>query len=212
MAGLFSNPFGPRPKSPAEQYAEMQAQANAASLQNMAAANSQSPSVSYRYVFSTTTDLATTPALDKNKLEALKTAEPRKVTQRVPDLTEVITAWRAWKVMSDVAGIFLGALGQSHRWNPKEKLSATCLVTGQHPAPFSGCQCGIWSFKSLDNLIAAIEGKYQSSVIGKVSLWGRVIETENGYRAQFAYPAELWLFDNSLEELGRTYNVPIRTV
>jgi hypothetical protein len=44
-----------------------------------------------------------------------------------------------------------------------------------------------------------------------VSLWGRVVETENGYRAEHAYPSELWLLDDSLEELGMVYDVPVRT-
>jgi hypothetical protein len=33
-----------------------------------------------------------------------------------------------------------------------------------------------------------------SSVYGKVALWGRIIEHERGYRAQYAYPLELWVY------------------
>lgn len=70
-----------------------------------------------------------------------------------------------------------------------------------------------WAFKELDSLVAALGSKYEDiKVLGQVSLWGRVIETENGYRAQYAYPAELWLFDDSLEELGLVYDVPVRTI
>ena len=48
-------------------------------------------------------------------------------------------------------------------------------------------------------------------MIGSVDPWGRVIETENGFRAQYAYPKELWLLEDGLEELGWIYGVKIRT-
>jgi len=46
-------------------------------------------------------------------------------------------------------------------------------------------------------------------VVGTVSLWGKVIETEHGFRAQYAYPKELWL-DEGMLELGWIYKIPIR--
>jgi len=153
--------------------------------------------------------------IDKAKIEALKKSEPRKVTAKIPDAVEPIVAWRAWKLL----GMRLAALGSTGVWEPKKMMEAICnssssyhdLSYFQHPAPQSSCNCGMWGFKSLDNLLAAIQGKYTTSVIGQVSMWGRVIETENGWRAQFAYPRELWLLDSSLEELGMIYGVPVRT-
>lgn len=80
-----------------------------------------------------------------------------------------------------------------------------------HLAPAWHCNCGVWAFKDVDRLVAAIGSGYNNiKVIGSVSLWGRVIETENGYRAQYAYPSELWLLDGSLEELALIYGVPVR--
>ncbi len=63
---------------------------------------------------------------------------------------------------------------------------------------------------TLDELLGALSG-YTVTVFGQVSLWGRIIETTKGFRAQYAYPKELWLLDNSLEELGFIYGVPVRT-
>ena len=30
-------------------------------------------------------------------------------------------------------------------------------------------------------------------VVGKVALWGKVIEAEHGWRAELAYPTEIWI-------------------
>ena len=49
-------------------------------------------------------------------------------------------------------------------------------------------------------------------VVGTVEIWGRVIECENGFRSEFAYPKELWLLseDDDLSKLSWTYGVPVR--
>jgi hypothetical protein len=149
--------------------------------------------------------------IDKTKLDALKMVQPHKVTRPVPDLVEVITAWRAWGFGLLNGAFRLKALGKDTLWEPKQQFNAICMAGGQHHAPAFNCSCGIWSFKELDGLVEAIGGYSEIKVLGKVSLWGRVIETENGYRAQYAYPSELWLLDDSLEELGLIYDVPVRT-
>ncbi len=40
---------------------------------------------------------------------------------------------------------------------------------------------------------AGASGKSLIRVMGKVSLWGTVIETEHGYRASHAYPLRLYI-------------------
>lgn len=151
-----------------------------------------------------------TRSLDLDKLEKLKAATPYKpVPQiRVPDLIECITGWRGWGLSKSGR---LEALGQNTAWPVKEALTAVCENSGGHVAPNWSCSCGIWAFKDVDNLAASI-GQYAVKVIGTVSLWGKVIETENGYRAEKAYPKELWLLDDSLEELGIIYDVPVRMI
>lgn len=157
------------------------------------------------------------PAIDLAKLDSLKLAEPRKVQKRMPDYVHVLTGWRAWRV----DGLRLKALGQNTIWEPKKQLSATCeksssglitLPAPKHEAPQMGCTCGVWAFKDLDRLTQAVDSYSGIQVLGQVSLWGRVVETQNGFRAQYAYPSELWLLNGELEELGWVYDVPVRTV
>lgn len=150
--------------------------------------------------------IAPRPPIDKNKLEKLKAAQPRKIGRKVPDGITPITAWRGWKLQD----MKLAALGSTGIWEPKKIMVAVCNNGGQHHAPLASCNCGMWAFKTLEYLISALE-PYTVSVFGQVSLWGRIVETENGFRAQFAYPKELWLLDNALEELGYIYGVPVRT-
>lgn len=171
------------------------------------------------------------PSVDAAKLEALKTAEPYRVQKRMPDYVHVITAWRGWRAVWTDDGLRLKALGQNHIWQPKKQMDADCVksdpspfmqafapgrdiqIAPKHPAPQMNCECGVWAFKEIDSLVAAIGSNYADvRVLGQVSLWGRVVETENGYRAQHAYPSELWLLDSSLEELGLIYDVPVRSI
>lgn len=147
------------------------------------------------------------PTVSAARLEALKSAQPYKAQPQVPDMVHVITGWRGW----GVSGMRLTALGQSHEWPRREAMQAACTKSLSHLSPDWDCSCGIWAFKDVDKAVAAIGASYRGvRVIGSVSLWGKVIETENGYRAQYAYPSELWLLDESLEDLSILYDVPIR--
>jgi len=142
----------------------------------------------------------------------------------VPDSITMLTGYRAWRVNHKENGEWrLKAVGQDTTWEPKKKMEAVCATSrgngsqpgGQrHPVPQRDCTCGFWAFKSIDMLPAALHGqghRNEIRVIGSVDLWGRVIETEHGFRAQYAYPKELWLLEDHLEELGWIYGVKIRT-
>jgi hypothetical protein len=162
------------------------------------------------------------------KTTGRETAEERLMLARIPDLVQVITAYRAWRVESVNGQVRLSALGMDVVWEPRQKAEAVCMQWAswkmgrllskeacplEHEAPDFHCCCGIWGFKSIENLRLALGRTYRPSVIGKVSLWGRVIETENGFRAQYAYPEQLWVCEASspAEELGLVYGVPVRT-
>lgn len=91
-------------------------------------------------------------------------------------------------------------------WPPGRELSARCRRTlgalpwarmPLHQAPSVDCCCGIYAVAS-----AALAAAYLTSeqrggartvhrVIGTVSLWGRVVEAERGWRSEHAYPASL---------------------
>jgi hypothetical protein len=58
---------------------------------------------------------------------------------------------------------------------------------------------GFWAYKRRDSAVDHLLGRNLSGdsfagAVGRVSLWGRYVEAEGGYRAQYAYPFELFLF------------------
>ena len=74
-----------------------------------------------------------------------------------------------------------------------------------HEAPDLECGwCGIYAVKTprLDDR--------DDAIYGQVNLWGRVIEHEHGYRAQYAYPALLYTPPGGqlVPQVARIYDVP----
>jgi len=108
----------------------------------------------------------------------------------VPDLIAPILAHRAWRVAHKphdgwLRSIYANGLsGDWAVWRPGEPHRALCR---HHDAPHSACGCGVYAAKSLPDVAGLDEGW----VIGEVSLWGRVVEHEHGYRAQWAQPRRL---------------------
>jgi hypothetical protein len=142
---------------------------------------------------------------------AVKIANPKPpepTPARSPDYVHTLTAWRGWAVCAGQ----LESLGTDFDWVPKRAQNAHCQHEN-HVAPAMNCGCGFWSFKSLELLTEALKGYMDTvMVIGTVEIWGRVIECENGFRSEFAYPKELWLLDedNDLSQLSWKYGVPVR--
>ena len=144
--------------------------------------------------------------LEVAKPVKLANPKPAAIAHRAPDYTATMTGWRAW----DVSEGLLEAVGNSYRWKPRRAEAAVCR-SGAHEAPKFNCNCGFWSFKTLDLLLEARKGAPgPDRVVGPVEIWGRVIECENGFRSEFAYPKELWLLKDGLESLSWIYGVPVR--
>ena len=94
-----------------------------------------------------------------------------------PDIAGAIIGWRAWR--PGPSGSLL-SLSRNEAWPVDRCLVARC-GHAKHEAPASGCTCGIYAFRSpLDTPPGLL--------VGQVKLWGRVIEHEHGYRAEFARP------------------------
>jgi len=153
------------------------------------------------------------PASRPDIFQTLKKHEatlPARV-QRLPNSTSTITAWRAWVVERHGPEWRLRSIGYSIFWEPKIQQEAKCTRWGGHMAPDWDCQCCFWGFKSVEEMrhVLLMHDYHDVGVLGTVSLWGKVIETEHGFRAQYAYPKELWV-DEGMLELGWTYNIPIR--
>jgi hypothetical protein len=166
-------------------------------------------------------------------VSATELAEPGEV----PDFAEPIEAWRAWRVVAGEDGYRLGSVVRATLWPPGEALVAECLRTSAliawfrrkrrtpPPVPDAGCECGIYASglpivgQYLNQpAVNGPDGKV-ARVLGQVSLWGRVIECERGFRASHAYPLRIYVpldscrhMDHRWEELVAgldVYQVPV---
>ncbi len=134
---------------------------------------------------------------------------------------EPIVGWRRWNFMYPH---FLANLGNDTIYVPREKIEARCeqystigtlVLRKDHneQAPHLTCMCGIYAYKEKPRLLREIRNINHGLriVYGEINLWGKVIEHEDGYRAQFGYPKRLWCTP-AIEPLagwiGYVYGVP----
>lgn len=127
-----------------------------------------------------------------------------------PDYAAPLIGWRAWAAVDDEHGLALGSVVYATRWPPRERLEAVCVHRARfgllarllrshlHEAPEEGCGCGIHAARTPDLALSYLERQALvrwsgSPLIGRVALWGRVIECERGWRGTFAYPTQLYL-------------------
>ena len=127
----------------------------------------------------------------------------------VPEATymEPVLGWRCWRILPfnrlDGTGTFrlsaVGTLGLPKTWEPRKPTAAVCSAydTG-HEAPWPSHECGLWAlnrreaaFRRMLRYMRMQHGKKAGWAFGQVSLWGRVIEHEKGWRSQYAYPRTL---------------------
>jgi hypothetical protein len=145
---------------------------------------------------------------------------PRKLPKPQETLVSPIIGWRRWSVP-----VFADKLLSNNRteWKPLEKLCAECKIPkGPSIADPAGqgaickgvhCVCGIYAYKSqADTEHGENAPTDDLRVYGEVYLWGRVIEHEHGYRAQYAYPKSLVNNGGVAAKLAHIYQVPAITV
>jgi hypothetical protein len=138
---------------------------------------------------------------------------------KIPDYISPIVAWRVW--LSDAAG--LRSLN-GELWPPSRPLQAGCRVSGSatlvgrahtadpsHDAPKFDCTCGIYGSKSLHHLRRTQYWQH-GGLHGEVSLWGNVVEHEQGFRAEFAYPKTLYLPSEMLPVTLREIQIRIQVL
>jgi hypothetical protein len=122
----------------------------------------------------------------------------------VPDYISPIAAYRVWQW--DTTGL-KSLCGEP--WHPGQPLAARCRVYSAgtivaraeaahdaHDAPQADCTCGVYASKSLEHLRTTGYARY--GIHGEVYLWGKVVEHERGWRAQLAYPRNLFLSPDAL--------------
>ena len=116
---------------------------------------------------------------------------------------EPLVGWRVWRVVGDS----LRAAVWGTEWPPLARFEADCLDLrpAEHASPGRGCDCGVYAFKRRKDAELLAREKVDPKdvlALGRVSLWGRVIETERGFRAERAYPYDLLLLGGT-EQLAR---------
>ena len=81
-------------------------------------------------------------------------------------------------------------------WPTSTDRVAKCFAVRGHEAPYRDCRCGYAAYYALPeepDLPAA------EAVWGAVVAWGRIIECERGFRAQYARPIALLDSENPLD-------------
>jgi hypothetical protein len=129
---------------------------------------------------------------------------------RAPDFAAPIVAWRAWLVVRQQGRMRLSSVVRPTLWEPRRELVGECLACAPrllpwrrgrraHESPGTRCGCGIYATSDPE-----VAGQYldrsaiprwgvAGRVIGLVSLWGRVLECERGWRGERAYPARIYV-------------------
>lgn len=161
---------------------------------------------------------ATTPAPVELEIESAVTGDIV-----VPDFTDVMVGWRAWKVVERPGFLpQLRSATKSAIWPGYEVFAAECNKHKNKPShqiPTFKCQCGVYSAKSRAHLLTMGYNNYYDpdealTVIGEVNLWGHIVEGTQGWRAQFGYPRKLYVpFEAAvriLEPLEQAYGVPVK--
>jgi hypothetical protein len=104
-----------------------------------------------------------------------------------------IVGWRAWRVVETPRGLRLASVLYDDVWEPGREAVARCA---HHDAPAAGCMCGFHAAKDRELALPYLVGRNDRGtvdrVLGLVALYGRVIEHEDGWRAEKAYPLRFW--------------------
>lgn len=151
-----------------------------------------------------------------------------------PDYLDPVLGWRAWLVVEQQRKFRLRSLIFPAVWPADAEFEAQCRRrsllpwrrrASRHPAPAEHCACGVYAAADLATAVHYLttpcwEGDGLLRVLGRVALWGDVVEHERGWRGSNAYPVALYVpFRPQLallaEEiaLGLTdYRVPVQLV
>jgi len=75
--------------------------------------------------------------------------------------------------------------------------------------PDESCTCGIYALKSRTAIVCSPYAR-EADAVGAVSLWGKIVPGEDGYRAQYAYPLLIFT-DEALQDYG-VQVLPLREI
>jgi hypothetical protein len=152
---------------------------------------------------------------DPDTEHAAAAADPSGAPARLRETDEVIVGWRVWglcapasKPMRESSGpIVLKSTFMTNVWLPGHVMTACCGT--------KYLRHGVHAFATREQTQEYVRDGLKPSryVYGEVSLWGRVVIHEHGYRAAFAYPKRLFVPEkyrggrDYVNELRRSYGV-----
>jgi hypothetical protein len=126
----------------------------------------------------------------------------------IPDYVEPRVGWRVWSVVEHDGELRLASLVYHLVWQPRAEAHARCrrslaaLPLGRmplHGSPAVDCCCGIYALESAELTVPYLRFRSSESVrpvhrvLGQVSLWGRIVECQDGWRAASGYPERLFV-------------------
>ncbi|MBA3736360.1 MAG: hypothetical protein H0W90_14390 [Actinobacteria bacterium] len=124
-----------------------------------------------------------------------------------------VRGWRVWTVRETRAGVRLCSVLHDTMWTPSRVAVACCADEASHESPELSCSCGFHAAHDPVDALTYLRGRDDARtfcrVLGEVTLSGRIIETEAGWRASHAYPARLYAADTALVEVLAVYGVPV---
>ena len=137
--------------------------------------------------------------------------------------TRPVVGWRVWVVTETEEGHRLGSVIHEGVWTPGTTALAVCRrhedvlaePLPSHQVPSAACTCGFHAARDPADALAYLRGRDERAticrIVGEVALWGRLVETERGWRASCAYPARLYVPDDDIAATLRIYDVPVES-
>jgi hypothetical protein len=128
-----------------------------------------------------------------------------------PDYIDPVVGWRVWAVSKSDGTLRLRSLMFEETWPPDRPFVADCRERrhplrrlwgrqpSRHQPPDWSCDCGIYATRQIADAVRYAESygsrhwRVVHRVVGRVSLWGSVLEYTDGWRAARAYPLELFV-------------------
>ena len=154
---------------------------------------------------------------DPDTEHAAAAADPGGAGTSLRQTDEIIVGWRVWALSQAAGGttndksgpLILKSTFMTNAWPPGKVMTACCgtrfLRHGLHA----------FSSRELTQEYMRAGLKPLRYVFGEVSLWGRVVIHEQGYRAALAYPKRLFVptkyrgSRDYVNELRRSYGVEV---
>lgn len=128
---------------------------------------------------------------------------------KIPDYVNPLVGYRNWAYSN---GFLSSPIATNVIWEPNKRMECGCRNSSRewHKSPSSDCSCGLYAVKELDsNLTIPFLLNLSRHIFGEVYLWGKIIEHDLGYRAQYAYPKRLFLNEYQSPENLLDYNVTL---